>query len=332
MTDKHIVVTGGAGFLGSHVVRRQLALGRNVRVLDDFSNGKEMHIAELRDDARLEVVKCDITERNDVMDALSGADVIIHLAVLDLRQSIKDPLGVNKAIVDGTLNCLDGAREVGADLFLNCSSSEVYGTAVRTPMDEEHPLNPETPYAAAKAAQDLYVRSYGQTYGLPWVTVRPFNMYGPNSHWQGFRGELIPKMIVRAMNRKPLTVFGDGRQTRDFTYVDDAADALCRVLDTPSCHGQAINICTGIETAIVDIAEMICHAFELDPATCIESQAPRPGDVRRHLGDNTRCFEVLGYRPDTVFADGLSETIDWFRSLPFSPEDMLAQEVVRSWE
>jgi UDP-glucose 4-epimerase len=332
MTEKNIVVTGGAGFLGSHVVRRQLALGRQVRVVDDFSNGKEMHLAGLLDHPRLDVVTCDITQRDKVMDALAGADSIVHLAVLDLRQSIKDPHGVNKVIVDGTLNCLDAAREVGAELFLNCSSSEVYGTAVRTPMDEEHPLHPETPYAAAKAAQDLYVRSYGQTYGLPWVTVRPFNMYGSNSHWQGFRGELIPKMIVRAMNGKPLTVFGDGRQTRDFTYVEDAADALCRALDTPSCHGRVLNICTGTETAVGDIAEMICRAFALDPETAIERQPPRPGDVRQHLGDNARCRELLDYKPDTEFADGLVQTIDWFRSLPLSPESMLAEEVARSWE
>jgi UDP-glucose 4-epimerase len=332
MSDKHFVVTGGAGFLGSHVVRRLLAQGRPVRVVDDFSNGKEMHLAEVVDDALLEVATCDITRPEQVMDAFAGAETIIHLAVLDLRQSIKDPHGVNEVIVDGTLNCLDAAREVGAELFLNCSSSEVYGTAVRTPMDEHHPLLPETPYAAAKAAQDLYVRSYGQTYGLPWVTVRPFNMYGSNSHWQGFRGELIPKMIVRAMNGEPLTVFGDGRQTRDFTYVDDAAEAVCRALVSPRCRGQVLNICTGTETAIGEIAEMICRAFDLDPATAIERQAPRPGDVHRHLGDNARCRELLAYTPETQFADGLARTIDWFRSLPLSPEDMLAEEVARSWE
>ena len=332
MADKQVAITGGAGFLGSHVVRRQLAEGRRVRVLDNFSNGKEMHLAPLRDDPRLEVVHGDITRRDDVDAAFEGADVVVHLAVLDLRQSIKDPQGVNKAIVDGTLTCLDASRDMGVELFLNCSSSEVYGTAVRTPMDEEHPLLPETPYVAAKAAQDLYVRSYGQTYGLPWVTVRPFNMYGSNSHWQGFRGELIPKMIVRSMNGAPLTVFGDGRQTRDFTFVEDAAEALCRAMETPSAHGQTINICTGKETAIGDIAEMICRAFDRDPATAIERQDPRPGDVRRHLGDSARCRELLGYEPKTVFVDGLERTIDWFRSLPIPPEQMLAEEVGRSWE
>jgi UDP-glucose 4-epimerase len=332
MAEQSIVVTGGAGFLGSHVVRRLLEDDRRVRVVDDFSNGKEMHLAGMLDDPGLEVVECDITRREAVKEALVGTNSIIHLAVLGLRQSIKDPHRVNEVIVNGTMNCLDAAREVGAGLFLNCSSSEVYGTAVRTPMDEEHPLHPETPYAAAKAAQDLYVRSYGQTYGLPWLTVRPFNMYGPNSHWQGTRGELIPKMIVRAMNGAPLTVFGDGRQTRDFTYVDDAAEALCRALDTSSCREQVVNICTGAETAIGDIAEMICGAFELDPDTGIEPQAPRPGDVRRHLGDNTRARELLGYTPDTVFVDGLAQTIDWFRSLPFAPEEMLAEEVARGWE
>ncbi|HET9234132.1 MAG TPA: NAD-dependent epimerase/dehydratase family protein, partial [Candidatus Eisenbacteria bacterium] len=242
---KRFVVTGGAGFLGSHVVRLLLARGDEVVVLDDFSNGKQAHLKPLKDNPRLRVMTGDITRLPDVETAFQGAHTAIHLAVLDLRESIKNPKRVNQVIVDGTLNCLEVAARSGITLFLNCSSSEAYGSAVYVPMDEKHPLNPETPYAAAKVAQDMYVRSYGKTYNLPWTTIRPFNMYGPNSHWQGFRGEVIPKMIVRAMNRQPLVVFGDGAQTRDFIYVEDAARAVLAVADNARCLGETINFCTG---------------------------------------------------------------------------------------
>lgn len=332
MTQASVVVTGGAGFLGSHVVRELLAAGRRVVVLDDFSNGKWAHLESVKGDSSLQVIEGDVTRPADVERAMEGADTVIHLAVLGLRQSIKEPRRVNDMIIEGTLNCLDTAVKGGVGLFLNCSSSEAYGTALYVPMDEKHPLNPETPYAAAKVAQDMYVRTYGQTYGLPWVTIRPFNMYGPNSHWQGFRGEAIPKMIVRAMNGKKLVVFGEGNQTRDFIYVEDAARAVLAVAGNERCRGETINFCSGKETPILRIAELICENLDLDPKTMIEKQAPRPADVMRHLGDNTRFRELLGFAPETGIEDGIRKTIGWFRSLPLSPEEMLSQEVLRSWE
>ncbi len=282
MKGQKVTVTGGAGFLGSHVVMRLLELGNEVVVLDNFSNGKIVHLRHVKDHPKLTVMHNDITKRDDVIRALRGCTIVIHLAVLDLRQSIKEPHRVNTVIVDGTLNCLEIARENQVELFLNCSSSEVYGTAAYVPMDENHPLHPETPYAAAKVAQDMYVLSYGRTYGLPWTTIRPFNMYGPNSHWQGFRGELIPKMIVRAMNRQPLVLFGSGEQTRDFLYVEEAARAVIDVADTPASLGRTLNFCTGKETSVRRIAELICQEFNLDPAQFIQTQPPRPGDVKRH--------------------------------------------------
>jgi UDP-glucose 4-epimerase len=267
-----------------------------------------------------------------MLEVMKDVQVVIHLAVLGLRQSIKDPLRVNQVVVDGTLNCLDAAVENGIELFVNCSSSEVYGTARRVPMSEDHPLRPETPYAAAKVAQDVYVHSYGRTYDLPWVTLRPFNMYGPNSHWQGYRGELIPKFIVRAMNQQPLLVFGDGTQSRDFIYVEDAARAFTAVLDKTDCRRTEVNVCTGRDTAIIDIAREVCRCFDIDPERGIETQPPRPGDVRQHLGDNRRCREQLGIEPVVALPEGIRKTVAWFASLPLSPEDLLAEETGRNWE
>ncbi len=332
LRNKNIVVTGGAGFLGSHLVRLLLENGNKVTILDDFSHGKELHLKEVNNNPNLKVIKGDITNIDIVRQAFENCHIVFHLAVLDLRQSIKEPQRVNDVIVNGTLNCLNVARSNNVELFVNCSSSEVFGTAQYIPMDEKHPLLPETPYAASKVAQDMYTFSFGRTYGLPWTTVRPFNMYGPHSHWQGYRGELIPKMIVRAMNKKPLVIFGEGDQTRDFIYVEDAAKGIFDVANSKSCHNKSINICTGKEITIRKIAESICNEFSLDPKVFIQKQAPRPGDVMRHLGGNSNFKELTGYLPQTTIEEGISKTIAWFKGLPYTAEELLNQEVLRSWE
>ena len=332
LNNKRVIVTGGAGFLGSHVMRLLLEKGNQVVVFDDFSNGKSLHLESFAIHPQLEIFRGDVTNQDDVDKAFKDCQIVIHLAVLCLRQSIKEPQRVNEVIVNGTLNCLEAARLNQAELFLNCSSSEVYGSANYIPMDERHPLHPETPYAAAKVAQDMYVYSYGRTYGLPWVTIRPFNMYGPNSHWQGHRGELIPKMIVRAMNQNELVIFGDGSQTRDFTYVEDAARAVVGIAEESDCRNANINFCNGEETSIRQIAELICGSFDLDPNEFIQKQPPRPGDVQRHFGDNTRFKKLAGFTPEVGIEDGIRLTVDWFKSLPYTPEELLEQETLRSWE
>lgn len=332
MLNKKIMVTGGAGFLGSHVVKLLLEKNYRVVIVDDFSNGKMLHLKNMENNPHLEIIKGDITHKNEIRNAFKGCQIIIHLAVLCLRESIKDPHRVNDVIVNGTLNCLDLARENKVELFLNCSSSEVFGTAKYIPMDENHPLQPETPYAASKVAQDMLVFSYGRTYGLPWTTIRPFNMYGPNSHWQGYRGELIPKMIVRAMNKEPLVIFGEGNQTRDFLYVEEAAKALVDVAENNSCINNSINFCTGVETSIRKIAELICAEFSLGTEQFISKQPSRPGDVMRHLGDNSAFKKIFGYVPRITIEEGIHKTIEWMKTLPYSAEELKSQENIRNWE
>lgn len=332
MDNKRIVVTGGAGFLGSHVVRLLLQDNNFVVLLDDFSNGKMEYLEAVKHHPNLNIIRGDITNIKDVKKAFKDCQIVIHLAVLGLRQSIKEPRRVNDVIIKGTLNCLDVALDNNMELFLNCSSSEVYGSAVYVPMDEKHPLNPKTPYAAAKVAQDMYVYSFGNTYGLSWTTIRPFNMYGPNSHWQGFRGELIPKMIVRAMNRQPLIIFGDGSQTRDFIYVEEAARAAISIIANSNCRNQCINFCSGIETSVLQVAKLICKCFSLNTNEFIQKQTPRPGDVKRHLGDNSKFKDLLDFTPKISIEEGILSTIAWFQSLPFKPEELFSQEVLRGWE
>ena len=332
---EEVIITGGAGFLGSHVAKFMLDIGYKVTIFDDFSNGKKIHLRDFKNNTKLCIIKGDLTKKQDIKnlkETCKNPSNIIHLAVLGLRQSIKDPHRVNDVIVNGTINILDMALQKNIKLFLNCSSSETYGTAKYIPMDENHPLNPETPYAAAKVAQDMYVSSYGRTYGLPWVTVRPFNMYGSNSHWQGMRGELIPKMIVRAMNKKPLIVFGEGNQTRDFLYVEDAAQGIIEVFKNPKKIKTVINLCSGVETSIMKIATIICKYFDLDPRKYIIKQSPRPGDVLRHLGDNSKFFNLYKFKPKIQIEKGIIKTINWLKSLPFEPEELLSQEITRNWE
>lgn len=330
--NSKVLVTGGAGFLGSHVVELLLEKEYHVVIVDDFSNGKMLHLKNVESNPHLEIIRGNITNRDEIKDAFKGCQIIVHLAVLCLRESIKNPRHVNDVIVNGTLNCLDLAKENNVELFLNCSSSEVYGTAKYIPMNEEHPLQPETPYAASKVAQDMLVFSYGRTYCLPWTTIRPFNMYGPNSHWQGYRGELIPKMIVRAMNNEPLVIFGEGNQTRDFLYVEEAAKALVDVAENKSCINKSINFCTGVETSIRKIAELICAEFSLSIEQFISKQPSRPGDVMRHLGDNSTFKNIFGYIPKIKIEEGIHKTIEWMKALPYNPEELKSQENIRNWE
>ena len=330
--NKKIVVTGGAGFLGSNVVKLLLSRKFSVVILDNFSNGKTFHLKSVENNPDLKIINGDITNNEDVKMAFKGCDTVIHLAVLCLRESIKNPKRVNEVIVSGTINCLEAAIENKVKLFLNCSSSEVYGSARYVPMDEKHPLYPETPYAAAKAAQDMYVRSYGQTYGIPWVTIRPFNMYGPNSHWEGHRGELIPKMIVRAMNKEPLVIFGEGDQTRDFVYVEDAAQAVIEMCSNYSFLKETVNYCSGVETSIKRIALLICDFFGLDTEKFIKNESERPGDVRRHLGSNKKFGELFGYTTSVNIEDGIRRTCEWFQSLPYTPEELLSRETLKNWK
>jgi UDP-glucose 4-epimerase len=329
---KRVAVTGGAGFLGSHVAALLLQQNREVVVIDNFSNGKKDHLKPYVDHPRLEIIDGDITHRKDVEQAFDGCHQVIHLAVLDLRQSIKEPQRVSEVNISGTINCLEAALKNKVELFLHCSSSEVYGSGVYVPMNEEHPLRPETPYAASKVAQDMYVYSYGRVYGLPWTILRPFNMYGPNSPWEGFRGELIPKMIVRAMNGLPLVIFGDGDQTRDFVYVEEAARAVLAMVDYPEPLFRCLNFCSGRETSVRHIAEIICLHFGLNPERYIRREAPRPGDVRRHLGDSSQFKDVFGFIPEVGIEEGIRLTIQWFESLPLKPEALLSGEVLRNWE
>jgi UDP-glucose 4-epimerase len=230
----------------------------------------------------------------------------------------------------GTLNLLLSAQEASIERFVHVSSSEAYGSAVRVPMDEDHPFNPTTPYGASKAAGEQYALSFYRTYGLPAMVVRPFNTYGPREHLDGPSGEVIPKFVARAMAGRPLLVFGDGQQTRDFTWVGDVARGIVLAGECDALVGSAVNIARGHEVSILKIANLV---RELVGATVpIEHLPERPGDVRRHLASAARAKEFLGFAADVSIEDGLARYIEWVRTLPGDPAGRLENDQVLNWQ
>jgi dTDP-glucose 4,6-dehydratase len=212
--------------------------------------------------------------------------------------------------VEGTRVLLDAIREAPVERFILISSSEVYGTAETVPMDEEHPLNPRSPYAATKAGADRLAYSYCATYGLPIVIVRPFNNYGPRQHPE----KVIPRFVVQALEDEPLTVHGEGTASRDWLYVDDDAEAIEAVIDADldAVAGEVLNVATGEDVPVSRIADLVLDLLG-KPASLKEFVAERPGQVHRHLGSTEKAERLLGWRARTSLEDGLERTVDWYR-------------------
>ncbi|MGY1733784.1 dTDP-glucose 4,6-dehydratase [Geodermatophilus sp. SYSU D01045] len=327
-----VVVTGGAGFIGSHLVE-ELLLRRGVgqvRVLDDLRNGTLDNLAHLADDPRLAVDVTDIRDEPAVAAALDGVDVVFHLACLGVRHSLHDPFENHRVNAEGTLQLLELARAEAVGRFVHVSSSEVFGTAQYAPMDETHPTWPETVYGASKLAGEAYARAMFRTHGMPTVVARPFNTFGPRSHFEGDSGEVIPRTIVRALCGLPPLVFGDGEQTRDFMHVTDTAAGLATLAETDAAVGRTVNLGTGREITINRLCEVVTAAVGV-PGLTPEHLEPRPGDVLRLVVDARLVEELTGFRPAVSFEQGITELVEWFRARPESPEEMLTRIEDRNW-
>ena len=282
LANKTVFVTGGAGFIGSHLVDALIASRvAKVRVLDDFSTGKEANLAHVA--RQIELVKGDIRDTTTMERLVAGADVVFHLACRGVRHSIGNPKESHDVNASGTLSLLAATRKHGTARVIHVSSSEVYGTALTAPMTEDHPCYPETVYGAAKLAGEAYARAYFRTYRSPTVIVRPFNNFGPRSHHEAYRGEVIPRFVVWALGGRAPVIFGDGEQTRDFIYVEDTAYWLCRIAEADGAKvlGQTINLGSGIETSVNQLAKIVYEACD-KPGIVPEHHPARPGDVRRH--------------------------------------------------
>jgi UDP-glucose 4-epimerase len=261
---------------------------------------------------------------------MRGVEAVFHLACRGVRHSIGHPLENHEVNATGTLVVLAEARKAGVSRFVHVSSSEVYGTARYVPMDENHPTFPETVYGAAKLAGECYARAYHQTYGFPVIVVRPFNNFGPRSHYEGDSGEVIPRFVVWALNRMPPVIFGDGTQTRDFIYVEETAFWLRRVAETDDLVGRTINLASGKETSVRELAEVVYDEV-LGERLAAEFQPPRPGDVQRHLAGTDQAKDVLGFHTRISVGEGIRRLADYLRATPGGAESLLAGTQKVNW-
>jgi dTDP-glucose 4,6-dehydratase len=313
VTGKRILVTGGAGFISSNLVRHLLsATPYEVVSLDALTYAGNLdNLAEVIGHDRLSFVHGDIRDPALVAEVVADVDVIVNAAAEShVEKSILE--GASEFVttnVEGTQILLDAIRRTPVERFVVFSSSEVYGTAERTPMDEEHPLNPRSPYAATKAGADRLGYAYHVTYGLPIVVVRPFNNYGPYQHPE----KLIPRFITQALSDEPLTIHGDGHASRDWLFVEDVAEAIEAVIeaDLDRVAGEVINLATGRDLSVAEIADLVLDALG-KPASLKTHVPERPGQVDCHVGSTDKAERLLAWRARTLFEDGLERTIAWY--------------------
>jgi UDP-glucose 4-epimerase len=322
------IVTGGAGYMGSHLVDALLAEGHEVSVIDNLSAGTLDNLIQHNANHRFRFVRGDVRDYDLLRTAFEGIDLVFHLAAQCVPLSIYDPTIVHEVNATGALMVCRACLDAKVPRLLHVASSEVYGSAHYTPMDEDHPLDPTTPYGAAKVAGELYVRTFARTYGLSAVVVRPFNSYGPRLPYEGPYGNVIPKFVVRVLAGQPPLIYGDGEQTRDFTFASDTVRGVMGAAFADDMVGDVVNIARGREVSVNEIAAIVLKQLgrpDLEPVYL----KPRPGDVRRHFADVSRARDRIGFVAEVNIEEGIRQYIDWFRSLPV---DAVADALPRDWD
>lgn len=330
LAHQTILVTGGAGFIGSELCRQLKTAGAKLRIVDNLANGKQENLAEILDE-QCQLHVTDIRDYTAMESLLQGVDYVFHLACLGVRHSIHSPVENHEVNAAATLHLLGLARAAGIARFVYVSSSEVYGTAQSVPQPESHPTYPMTVYGAAKLAGECYTRAYHRTYDFPTVVIRPFNSYGPRSHHEGDSGEVIPKFLLRTLAGKPMVIFGDGTQTRDFTFVSDTARGIIEAGLAANTVGETINIGSGFEIAINDLADEVRNVTATPNAEVIR-EVDRPGDVLRLFSDTSKARSLIGFAPRVSLNEGLSALLAWYQSQGRTPDELLQNEVVKNWE
>ncbi len=328
-SDGIVLVTGGAGFIGSNLVAHLLKQGHTVRVVDDLTVGSRANLIEVENAGNLTVVTADIRNAADMQTVTRDVETIYHLAVQCLRVSLSRPEFVHEVNATGTLRVLEAARQNGVDRFVYVSSSEVYGTAVATPMTEDHPLAPTTVYGASKLAGELYALAYHRTYGVNVSIIRPFNNYGYNEHAEGAHGEAIPHFVARALNDESLQVFGDGSATRDFIFVTDTARGMELIGARDDLAGETLNLAYGRETGEAELAQLVIAAT--GSQSKIEHLEARPADVMRHYAANAKIEKLVGFKPEIELEDGLARYVRWIRERTTDTGELLAGYEARNW-
>jgi UDP-N-acetylglucosamine/UDP-N-acetyl-alpha-D-glucosaminouronate 4-epimerase len=306
----HWLVTGGAGFIGSHLAQELRRRGETVRVVDNLSTGRRQNLEAI--DQPLEFIEGDLADLAVARRAVDGIDYVLHQAAIpSVPRSVSDPLTSHRANVDATLNLLIAARDGGVRRLVYAGSSSVYGDAATLPKSEDMRPNPLSPYALQKLVGELYLQQFTSLYGLETVTIRYFNVFGPRQDPSSPYSGVIALFVTRLIAGETPTITGDGEQTRDFTYVSNVVDGVLLAATAAGASGQVINIATGHQISINDLCRTLARLIgaEVQPRH-IESRA---GDVRHSLADLTRARTLLGYVPSVDLEEGLRRTVDWYR-------------------
>ncbi len=302
------LITGGAGFIGSNLARKLLADGHAVRVLDNFSSGKEENLTEIIND--IELIEGDIRDYWTVVKAVSGVDFVLHQAALpSVPRSVANPLTSNAVNINGTLNMLEASRNMGVKKFVMASSSSVYGESVELPKRETMPPSPLSPYAITKLTDEYYCKVYWELYRFPTVVLRYFNIFGPRQDPKSEYAPVIPRFIYCLLDQKPPTVFGDGEQSRDFTYIDNCVQANLLAIANDAMVGDAYNVACGGQFTLNQMLDQLRKIIGVD--TKAQYDPPRKGDIRHSFAaiDKLRKF---GYNPTVGFEEGLKKTVSFF--------------------
>jgi len=310
------LVTGGAGFIGSHLAQTLLEQGESVRILDNFSTGKRENIRALTqrfDGHQLEILEGDIRDAARVGEAVRGVEVIFHQAAfVSVPQSMEEPQVCFDVNLTGTSLLFDAARRAGVRRAVVASSAAVYGESEALPLVEETPLQPKSPYAVTKHVNEMYAELFTNSFGLDVVALRYFNVYGPRQRPDSMYAAAVPIFVRCLLDGKPITIFGDGGQTRDLINVHDVVRANLIASEHENVAGKVFNICTGVETRLLDLLEVLYDLFPTAPEA--EFRLPRAGDIYRSVGSPQKAIDVMEFNPQVSLEDGLKETVEWMRT------------------
>lgn len=305
-----LLVTGGAGFIGSHIVARLVQLGGRVRVIDDLSTGHRTNLDDV--DGDLDFIHASITNASALRAALCDVEVVFHEAAIpSVPRSVENPRETHEACVNGTFSVLQAAREAGVRRVIYAASSSAYGDQPTLPKSEEMRPDPLSPYAAAKLVGEYYCQVFTRSYGLETVSLRYFNVFGPRQDPSSPYSGVISRFIKALMSDELPIIYGDGEQTRDFTFVSNAVDANILAAESPNAVGEIINVATGEQTTIMDLLQILKKITGKSDVQA-EHDKSRIGDVRHSVADVRKASELLGYRPQIGLEEGLRLTIEWW--------------------
>lgn len=327
LTGSTILVTGGAGFIGSHFVE-MMAKKARVIVYDNFASAVLSH-SDLNRFGNVRVVRGDVLDTKRLTSAMRGVDMVFHFSAACVRLSLSDERYVHEVNATGALSALLAAKKAGVRRFIYISSSEVYGSATSPKIPETHPMDPTTVYGMSKYMGELYTRHFHNHEGLPTLIVRPFNTYGPRSHFEGVYGEVIPRFVVRALNGKLPIIFGTGTQTRDFTYVTDTVAGILKAAESDKLLGDAVNIARGQEITIRQIARLVCRETGLKDKPVMHPA--RPNDVMRHYADIRKAQKILSFSPEISIEEGIQKYVAWVTQAYPNPKSLLKLVPDKNW-